>query len=73
MVKKGRRYKVKNDSNGFFAPGVIVVALEDSAKPYNIPSIPYCVFADAYEDGKETEDYDCILYNPVREEDLEEV
>lgn len=48
---KGKRYRVIKDSDGFFQPGEIVVAVEDDVTPY-------CVREDIYDDSKELKDYE---------------
>ena len=57
---KGARYKVISDSNNFFQPGDIVVALENSV-------VPYCVREEKYI----LKDWSLDDYNPLCAEELE--
>ena len=57
---EGARYKVISDSNNFFQPGEIVVALENSV-------VPYCVREEKYI----LKDWSLYDYNPLCAEELE--
>lgn len=57
---KGARYRVISDSNNFFHPGDIVVALENSV-------VPYCVREEKYI----LKDWRLYGYNPLHIDELE--
>lgn len=64
MIKAGTVCKVICDSNGFFQPGDIVVALEDA-------SVPYCCLLENYVPNKSIDDYTPNLFNALIDSELE--
>lgn len=61
---EGARYRVISDSDNFFQPGEIVVALETSV-------VPYCVREEKYVPGCTIADLGLDDYNPLCGEELE--
>lgn len=60
---KGARYRVISDSENFFHPGEVVVALESSV-------VPYCVREEKYK--PECKGYLCLNdFNPLMIKELE--
>lgn len=51
-VEKGRKYKVLADSDGYFSPGDVVVAMEDSTS-----EPPICVLSEDYDSDDEVGSY----------------
>lgn len=67
FVKAGNSYKVIYDSEKFFKPGDIVVALENS-------NVPYCCLKQDYHGPISTENpYPKHKYNPLMDEELEAI
>lgn len=61
---EGARYRVISDSDNFFQPGEVVVALETSV-------VPYCVREEKYIPGCKIKDLSLDDYNPLCGEELE--
>lgn len=61
---EGARYRVISDSDNFFQPGEVVVALETS-------DVPYCVREEKYIPGCKIKDLSLDDYNPLCGEELE--
>lgn len=61
---EGTRYRVISDSDNFFQPGEVVVALETSV-------VPFCVREEKYVPGYKTKDLSLDDYNPLCGEELE--
>ena len=66
MIAKGERYRVINDDFGHFKMGDIVISLENSY-------VPYCVYEEDYEEGKDITDYESDKYFPLIDDELEEI
>lgn len=66
MIAKGERYRVINDNCGYFKMGDIVIPLENS-------DVPYCVYEEYYEEGKDITAYESDKYNPLKDSELEKI
>lgn len=66
MITKGKRYRVINDDFEHFKTGDIVISLENS-------DVPYCVYEEDYEEGKDITDYESDKYFPLIDDELEEI
>ena len=66
MITKGKRYRVINDDFENFKIGDIVISLENS-------DVPYCVYEEDYEEGKDIADYESDKYYPLIDDELEEI
>ena len=66
MITKGKRYRVINDDYENFKMGDIVISLENS-------NVPYCVYEEDYEEGKDITDYESDKYFPLIDDELEEI
>ena len=66
MITKGKRYRVINDDFEYFEIGDIVISLENS-------DVPYCVYEEDYEEGKDITDYESDKYFPMIDDELEEI
>lgn len=64
MIKARTKCRVLADSEHFFKPGDIVVALENS-------SVPYCCLLKDYDPNKSRYAYNLNSFNPLVESELE--
>lgn len=63
-MEKGTKCRVISDSDGFFEPGEIVVALETD-------DVPYCAKESAYSPKKALSSYKLSDYSYLTESELE--
>lgn len=66
-IKKGKRYRVKSNSNKHFNLGDIVVSLEDDS------SVPYCVPENIYVKGNGLDNYPNQEYRAIANYKLDEI